>query len=94
MGWWVGWWVGWWLRFLLILRLSQPSLAGVGAGAELGNTNINKLSSSCLQAYLLNIPGWDWRRDDQAVCLNEVKYGLLAQVRNHLFFPSIPVFIF
>ena len=33
------------------------------------------------QAYLLNIPGWDWRRDDQAVCLNEVKYGLLAQVK-------------
>ena len=31
---------------------------------------------------LLNIPGWDWRRDDQAVCLNEVKYGLLAQVRS------------
>jgi len=31
------------------------------------------------KAYLLNIPGWDWRRDDQAVCLNEVKYGLLAQ---------------
>ena len=29
--------VGWWLRFLLILRLSQPSLAGVGTGAELGN---------------------------------------------------------
>ena len=28
----------------------------------------------------MNIPGWDWRRDDQAVCLNEVKYGLLAQV--------------
>ena len=26
-----------WLRILLILRLSQPSLAGVGAGAELGN---------------------------------------------------------
>ena len=32
------------------------------------------------QSFLLNIPGWDWRRDDQAVCLNEVKYGLLAQV--------------
>lgn len=31
------------------------------------------------KAYLLNIPGWDWRRDDQAVCLNEVKYGLMAQ---------------
>ena len=32
-----------------------------------------------LQGYLLNIPGWDWRRDDQAVCLNEIKYGMLAQ---------------
>jgi len=31
------------------------------------------------KAYLLNIPGWDWRRDDQALCLNEVKYGLMAQ---------------
>ncbi|XP_023325746.1 calcium-activated potassium channel slowpoke [Eurytemora carolleeae] len=31
------------------------------------------------KAFLLNIPGWDWRRDDQAVCLNEVKFGLLAQ---------------
>ena len=36
------------------------------------------------QALLLNIPGWDWRRDDQAVCLNEVKYGLLAQVSDTL----------
>ena len=27
----------------------------------------------------MNIPGWDWRRDDQAVCLNEIKYGMLAQ---------------
>ena len=25
------------------------------------------------------MPGWDWRRDDQAVCINEVKFGLLAQ---------------
>ena len=32
-----------------------------------------------IQSYLLNIPGWDWRRDDQAVCLNEVKFGMLAQ---------------
>ena len=40
---------------------------------------------SCLyQALLLNIPGWDWRREDQAVCLNEVKYGLLAQVSDTL----------
>ena len=29
--------VGGWLKFLLILMLSQPSLAGVGAVAELGN---------------------------------------------------------
>ena len=29
--------VGGWLKFLLILRLTQPSLAGVGAEAELGN---------------------------------------------------------
>ena len=28
---------------------------------------------------MLNIPGWDWKRDDQAVCINEVKFGLLAQ---------------
>ena len=28
--------MGWWLKFLLILRLTQPGLAGVGAGAELG----------------------------------------------------------
>ena len=31
------------------------------------------------KAYLLNIPGWDWRRDDQAVCLNELKLGFVAQ---------------
>ena len=43
------------------------------------------------QAYLLNIPGWDWRRDDQAVCLNEVKYGLLAQVRNGEHFMNIDI---
>ena len=40
---WTGGWVGWWLKFLLILRLSQPSLAGVGAGAELGNNNDNNI---------------------------------------------------
>ena len=40
-----------------------------------------------MQGYLLNIPGWDWRRDDQAVCLNEIKYGMLAQsVLAHGFF--------
>ena len=25
------------------------------------------------------LPGWDWRRDDQAVCLNELKLGFIAQ---------------
>ena len=43
----------------------------------------HQTSLTCLhiitQAFLLNIPGWDWRRDDQAVCLNEVKFGMLAQ---------------
>ena len=29
--------VGWWMRFLLIIRLSQSSLAEVGAGAEVRN---------------------------------------------------------
>ena len=37
----MGWLVGGWLKFLLILRLSQPSLAGVGAGAELGKNQPN-----------------------------------------------------
>ena len=37
------WWVGgcmvygvWWITTAVIIRPSQPSLAGVGAGAELG----------------------------------------------------------
>ena len=25
------------------------------------------------------LAGWDWRRDDQAVCLNELKLGFMAQ---------------
>ena len=39
--------MGGWLKFLLILRLSQPSLAGVGAGAELGNKKIVKIIGHC-----------------------------------------------
>ena len=37
--WWVGVWCMyvWWITTVLIIRPSQPSLAGVGAGAELGN---------------------------------------------------------
>ena len=33
-------WEGGWLKFLLILRLSQPSLGGAGTGAELGSVEI------------------------------------------------------
>ena len=29
--------------------------------------------------YLLNIPSWDWKRGDDAVCIAELKLGLLAQ---------------
>ena len=45
--------VGWWLKFLLILRLTQPSLAGVWAGAELGNNLkiINKVVLSQALGY-------------------------------------------
>jgi len=33
----------------------------------------------CLQSYLLNIPSWDWKRGDDAVCLAELKLGFIAQ---------------
>ena len=29
--------------------------------------------------FPLFFEGWDWRRDDQAVCLNELKLGFIAQ---------------
>jgi potassium large conductance calcium-activated channel subfamily M alpha protein 1 len=29
--------------------------------------------------YLLNIPSWDWKQGDDAVCIAELKLGLLAQ---------------
>ncbi len=32
-----------------------------------------------MQAYLLNIPSWDWRRGDDVVCLAELKLGFIAQ---------------
>ena len=31
------------------------------------------------QSYLLNIPSWDWKRGDDAVCLAELKLGFIAQ---------------
>jgi len=33
----------------------------------------------CFQSYLLNIPSWDWKRGDDAVCLAELKLGFIAQ---------------
>ena len=36
---WVG--GGWWIPIVGIISLSQPSLAGVGAGAELGSRLTN-----------------------------------------------------
>jgi len=35
--------------------------------------------ANCLQSYLLNIPSWDWKRGDDAVCLAELKLGFIAQ---------------
>ena len=29
--------------------------------------------------YLLNIPSWDWKQGDDAVCVAELKLGLIAQ---------------
>ena len=51
--------------------MKQPPLILYYRGSDTNPRNV--------QGYLLNIPGWDWRRDDQAVCLNEIKYGMLAQ---------------
>ena len=31
------------------------------------------------QSYLLNIPSWDWKSGDNAVCLAELKLGFIAQ---------------
>lgn len=31
------------------------------------------------KAYLLNIPSWNWRRGDDAVCVSELKLGFIAQ---------------
>ncbi len=28
---------------------------------------------------LLNIPSWDWKQGDDAVCIAELKLGLMAQ---------------
>ena len=33
-----------------------------------------------LQAYVLNIPSWDWKNGDDVICLAELKLGFVAQV--------------
>lgn len=38
-----------------------------------------KISFIWLQAYLLNIPSWDWKRGDDVICLAELKLGFIAQ---------------
>ena len=39
-----------------------------------------KYFQSCLyKNIILFHTGWDWKRDDQAVCLNELKLGFIAQ---------------
>ena len=83
-------------KIMTMKKMKIMSIPGCDDNSFDDNANINDIANdndndeSDGQAYLLNIPGWDWRRDDQAVCLNEVKYGLLAQVI-HLF---LFVFVF
>lgn len=33
----------------------------------------------CFQAHLLNIPSWNWKEGDDAICLAELKAGFIAQ---------------
>lgn len=35
--------------------------------------------SVCFQAHLLNIPSWNWKEGDDAICLAELKLGFIAQ---------------
>lgn len=34
---------------------------------------------SVMQAHLLNIPSWNWKEGDDAICLAELKAGFIAQ---------------
>lgn len=38
-------------------------------------------SSAChvMKAHLLNIPSWNWKEGDDAICLAELKAGFIAQ---------------
>lgn len=37
------------------------------------------LKPNSQQAYLLNIPSWDWKQGDDVICLAELKLGFIAQ---------------
>ena len=37
------------------------------------------IETSIVQAYLLNIPSWDWKQGDDVICLAELKLGFIAQ---------------
>lgn len=37
------------------------------------------LCGLCLKAHLLNIPSWNWKEGDDAICLAELKLGFIAQ---------------
>ena len=46
---------GGWITTVVIIRPSQPSLAGVGAGAELGKNNKLRLSWAKLKISLVKV---------------------------------------
>lgn len=39
----------------------------------------NHVGLLCFQAHLLNIPSWNWKEGDDAICLAELKLGFIAQ---------------
>jgi len=43
------------------------------------NNNSNLVYRILFQAYLLNIPSWDWKQGDDVICLAELKLGFIAQ---------------
>ena len=43
------------------------------------HTSHHGYKPSTLQAYLLNIPSWDWKQGDDVICLAELKLGFIAQ---------------
>ncbi|MED6261928.1 Calcium-activated potassium channel subunit alpha-1, partial [Ataeniobius toweri] len=48
--------------------------------SELWSFLFHDLSASpALKAHLLNIPSWNWKEGDDAICLAELKAGFIAQ---------------